>query len=139
MSGKWIPGNDFRLLENGEEFYPRVFECIAGAKQEVVLETFILFEDKVGNLESNVIIRDRGFNEQLSGRLEQMMRDSCRQVERQELGELSGWKLVRSFFVFHFIRRYPGWASWLPRHVPRLPPATLAPMASTAHQAKQAP
>ena len=281
MSGKWIPGNDFRLLENGEEFYPRVFECIAGAKQEVVLETFILFEDKVGlqlhevliaaarrgvqvdvtidgwgapdlvvdgetafvgginysadhlaedgpegkqdyaveihgplvadihrfthgalanghrhqrhrqwwrnrkhlrssarellpagsaeglfvhgkvavaddkwatvgssnldplsltlNLESNVIIRDSGFNEQLSGRLEQMMRDSYRQVERQELGELSGWKLVRSFFVFHFIRRYPGWASWLPRHVPRLHPATLAPMASTAHQAKQAP
>ena len=90
------------------------------------------------NLESNVIIRDRGFNEQLSGRLEQMMRDSCRQVERRELGELSGWKLVRSFFVFHFIRRYPGWASWLPRHVPRLQPATLAPMGATAPPVKEA-
>src|SRR3954469_1459126 len=48
MSSKWIPGNDIRLLENGEEFFPRVFACIANAKQEVVLETFILFEDKVG-------------------------------------------------------------------------------------------
>jgi cardiolipin synthase len=45
---KWTPGNQFKLLENGEEFFPRVFECIAAARYEVVLETFILFEDKVG-------------------------------------------------------------------------------------------
>ena len=48
MSSRWIEGNDFRLLENGEAFFPRVFECIAQAQREVVLETFILFEDKVG-------------------------------------------------------------------------------------------
>ena len=46
---RWISGNTFRLLENGEDFFPRVFECIAAATHEVVLETFILFEDKVGN------------------------------------------------------------------------------------------
>ena len=45
---RWISGNRFKLLENGEDFFPRVFECIAAAKREVVLETFILFEDKVG-------------------------------------------------------------------------------------------
>jgi len=45
---KWIPGNKFTLLENGEEFFPRVFEGIAAAREQVVLETFILFEDKVG-------------------------------------------------------------------------------------------
>src|SRR3954471_20177788 len=45
---RWIPGNDFTLLENGEEFFPRVFACIANAKREVIVETFILFEDKVG-------------------------------------------------------------------------------------------
>ena len=32
---RWIAGNDFRLLENGEEFFPRVFECIAAAQREV--------------------------------------------------------------------------------------------------------
>ena len=48
MNGRWIEGNDIRLLENGEEFFPRVFACIANATQEVILETFILFEDKVG-------------------------------------------------------------------------------------------
>src|SRR3569623_1752654 len=45
---RWIEGNDIRLLVNGEEYFPRVFACIANARQEVVLETFILFEDKVG-------------------------------------------------------------------------------------------
>jgi cardiolipin synthase len=37
-----------QLLENGEDFFPRVFEAIAGAQREVLVETFILFEDKVG-------------------------------------------------------------------------------------------
>ena len=44
----WVSGNLFQLLENGEEFFPRVFESIASARHEVVVETFILFEDKVG-------------------------------------------------------------------------------------------
>jgi cardiolipin synthase len=36
------------LLENGETFFPRVFEAIRSARREVIVETFILFEDKVG-------------------------------------------------------------------------------------------
>jgi cardiolipin synthase A/B len=48
MSSRWVDGNDFQLLENGEEFFPRVFACIANAQREVIVETFILFEDKVG-------------------------------------------------------------------------------------------
>ena len=48
MAAHWYEGNHFTLLENGEEFFPRVFACIANARKEVVLETFILFEDKVG-------------------------------------------------------------------------------------------
>jgi cardiolipin synthase A/B len=45
---RWKSGNRFRLLENGEEFFPAVFEAIESAKEEVILETFILYEDKVG-------------------------------------------------------------------------------------------
>jgi cardiolipin synthase len=45
---RWTPGNRARLLENGEEFFPAVFEAIRAAQREVILETFILFEDKVG-------------------------------------------------------------------------------------------
>jgi cardiolipin synthase len=44
----WRAGNTVRLLENGDEFFPRAFEAIAAAKHEILLETFILFEDKVG-------------------------------------------------------------------------------------------
>jgi cardiolipin synthase len=46
--GPWRPGNRVRLLENGEEFFARAFEVIAQAKREILLETFILFEDRVG-------------------------------------------------------------------------------------------
>ncbi len=47
-SSRWVPGNHFELLENGEEFFPAVFEAIRGAQREVLLETFILFDDKIG-------------------------------------------------------------------------------------------
>ncbi|HET7527927.1 MAG TPA: cardiolipin synthase ClsB [Burkholderiaceae bacterium] len=48
MRFDWTAGNRIALLENGEAFYPRVFEAIAGARREVFVETFILFDDKVG-------------------------------------------------------------------------------------------
>lgn len=48
MKLQWDAGNRIELLENGEEYYPRVFEAIAAAKREVVIETFILFDDPVG-------------------------------------------------------------------------------------------
>ena len=47
-SSRWVPGNHFELLENGEDFFPRVFEAIARAEREVMLETFILWDDKIG-------------------------------------------------------------------------------------------
>lgn len=48
MNFNWRNGNEIRLLENGEEFFPRVFEAIREARREILIETFILFEDKVG-------------------------------------------------------------------------------------------
>lgn len=45
---RWVPGNRVSLLENGEEFFPRVFEAVRCAQHEVIIETFILYEDKVG-------------------------------------------------------------------------------------------
>jgi cardiolipin synthase len=44
----WREGNRVALLENGEAFFARAFAAIAQAREEVLLETFILFEDKVG-------------------------------------------------------------------------------------------
>lgn len=48
MKATWVPGNRITLLENGEAYYPRVFDAIRKARKEVLLETFILFDDKVG-------------------------------------------------------------------------------------------
>lgn len=48
MNSHWVPGNCITLLENGEEYFPRVFDAIDGALHEVLLETFILFDDRVG-------------------------------------------------------------------------------------------
>lgn len=49
MKDNWREGNDVNFLINGEEFFPRVFECIRNAKEEILLETFIVYEDEVGN------------------------------------------------------------------------------------------
>lgn len=49
MIGQWSSGNCVSLLENGEEFFPRIVDLIGEAQQEILIETFILREDKVGN------------------------------------------------------------------------------------------
>lgn len=56
MNFHWRDGNRLQLLENGEEFFPAVFEAIAAAKKEVLLETFIFFNDKVGQELQKVLI-----------------------------------------------------------------------------------
>ncbi|HEN8800213.1 cardiolipin synthase ClsB [Pseudomonas sp. CM25] len=48
MKRPWVDGNSVELLINGEAFYPRVFDAIGQAREEVLLETFIIFDDKVG-------------------------------------------------------------------------------------------
>jgi cardiolipin synthase len=57
MNSHWLPGNRITLLENGEGYYPRVFEAISQAKEEVLLETFILFDDKVGRQLQQALLR----------------------------------------------------------------------------------
>ncbi|VVP40218.1 Cardiolipin synthase B [Pseudomonas fluorescens] len=52
----WQGNNLVELLENGEAYFPRVFEVMRQAKSEILLETFIVFEDKVGNELQQVLI-----------------------------------------------------------------------------------
>jgi cardiolipin synthase len=72
------------------------------------------------NLEANLIIRDREFNQQLAERLEALMAASCDEVCADRLNEPRLWVMVRNFFVFHLLRRFPSWAGWLPAHTPKL-------------------
>lgn len=75
------------------------------------------------NLEANVIVRDQSFNAQLRERLDHLIAHNCRRVAAEDLAESNWWRVVRSFFVFHLLRRYPAWAGWLPAHAPQLTPA----------------
>ena len=75
------------------------------------------------NLEANLIIRDEAFNRELMQRLDHLMCKTCKQIDADDLSDWSAWRLVRSFFIFHFLRWYPRWAAWLPRHAPQLQPA----------------
>ncbi len=45
---RWVDGNRVALLENGEAYYPRVLDAIAASRKEIFVETFILFDDKIG-------------------------------------------------------------------------------------------
>ena len=72
------------------------------------------------NLEANLIIRDRPFNRHLRERLEDLIANSCKEITAERLPARNMFHLVRSFFVFHFLRRYPAWAGWLPAHVPKV-------------------
>lgn len=60
MPVKWTEGNAFELLENGEEFFPAVFEAIAQAQRSVVIETFIIFDDEVGQALQKAVIEAAG-------------------------------------------------------------------------------
>ncbi len=57
MNSHWLPGNRITLLENGEAYFARVFDVIAAAEHEVLLETFILFDDQVGRELQQALLR----------------------------------------------------------------------------------
>ena len=57
---RWVPDNEVTLLENGEAYFPRVCDAIATARREVVIETFILFDDPVGQQLKTVLIEAAG-------------------------------------------------------------------------------
>lgn len=62
MIDEFTSGNDVQLLENGEEYFPAVFDAIRQARRRVILETFIIFEDKAGNAlrDALVVAAQRG-------------------------------------------------------------------------------
>lgn len=73
------------------------------------------------NLEANLVLRDRGFAQELRGRLEHLIERACREVPVPEFPPVpSWWTQLRGFVVFHFLRRFPVWASRLPTHAPTL-------------------
>lgn len=74
------------------------------------------------NLEANVLIRDRAFNQQLYDRLDLLANTHCRTMPQNRKPRLWLWRLTVGFLVFHVMRHFPALTGWLPAHKPRLKP-----------------
>lgn len=83
------------------------------------------------NLEANVMIHHHEFTQQLSDKLQRLIKHSCTKIEAKDLKESDTWRVIRSFFLFHILRRYPDWAGWLPAHTPRLASVQSTPPRTT--------
>lgn len=68
------------------------------------------------NLEANVVLRDREFNRTLRARLQDLMESQCKAVSTDHIEHSQWWRGAVSAVVFHCIRQFPNWASWLPTH-----------------------
>ncbi|MEG1041814.1 MAG: cardiolipin synthase ClsB [Pseudomonas sp.] len=56
MNAQWRADNQVQLLINGEAYFPSVFAAIEQAREEILLETFIIYEDKVGRQLQQLLI-----------------------------------------------------------------------------------
>ena len=72
------------------------------------------------NLEANLIIHDRPFNQTLCDNLDALITHDCQRVQEDRLPPRNWWQLSKSVVVFHFLRHFPAIAGWLPAHTPRL-------------------
>ncbi|MBB3323157.1 MULTISPECIES: cardiolipin synthase ClsB [Atlantibacter] len=72
------------------------------------------------NLEANVLIHDRNFNQKLYENLTRLITEECRQVDETMVPKRTWWNLTKSVLAFHFLRHFPALVGWLPAHTPRL-------------------
>ncbi|WP_312952436.1 cardiolipin synthase ClsB [Superficieibacter sp.] len=72
------------------------------------------------NLEANLIIHDREFNQTLRENLNTIIEQDCKQVDETMMPKRTWWNLGKSVVVFHFLRHFPALVGWLPAHTPLL-------------------
>lgn len=72
------------------------------------------------NLEANLIIHDRVFNQTLRDNLQGLINNDCVRVNESMAPKRTWWNLGKSVVVFHFLRHFPAMVGWLPAHTPRL-------------------
>ncbi|AMO48639.1 putative cardiolipin synthase [Kosakonia oryzendophytica] len=72
------------------------------------------------NLEANLIIHDREFNQTLRENLHTIIAQDCLRVDESMAPKRTWWNLAKSVVVFHFLRHFPAMVGWLPAHTPKL-------------------
>ncbi len=71
------------------------------------------------NLEANVVVLDRQFNQQLFGQMLKLIKAS-RLIESRWLSGRSFVHLTKNFFSYHIMRHWPSLAGWFPAHNPTI-------------------
>ncbi|MDP9140296.1 MAG: cardiolipin synthase ClsB [Pseudomonadota bacterium] len=66
------------------------------------------------NLEANLLFHDQKITTQLRARLQKLMQESCERINRNDIPHRTRPRQALSWLVFHFLRRFPAWAGWLP-------------------------
>lgn len=74
------------------------------------------------NLEANLMIRDRAFNHYLHEHLLALSSEHCKRIELERVIRGYWWRAPLVFLCFHFLRRFPAIAGWLPAHRKNLKP-----------------
>ncbi|MCY1447002.1 Cardiolipin synthase B [compost metagenome] len=72
------------------------------------------------NLEANLFIRDRAFNQQLHQHLQALASEQCKPVTLERMIRGYWWRAPLIFVCFHVIRHFPRIAGWFPAHRQRL-------------------
>lgn len=74
------------------------------------------------NLEANLFIEHRGFNQQLYTHLMELGKADCKPVTLEHAKRGYWWRMPLITISFHFLRYFPAIAGWLPAHSPKLKP-----------------
>ncbi|MDQ3269996.1 MAG: cardiolipin synthase ClsB [Pseudomonadota bacterium] len=72
------------------------------------------------NLEANVLIRERAFNQEVRDRLRLLLQDHCTEITKADLPPRTPLRTLWSLIVFHVLRHLPAWAGLWPAHTPRV-------------------
>lgn len=83
------------------------------------------------NLEANLIIHDRQFNQTLRDNLMSLINNDSQRVDGALLPRRTWWNLTKSVLAFHFLRHFPAIVGWLPAHTPKLAEVTPPPPVQT--------
>ena len=74
------------------------------------------------NLEANVVIDDRDFNQRLHDHLAELAQGHCKAVTLQRVLRGYWWRAPLIFLSFHFLRHFPAMVGMFPAHSPKLAP-----------------
>jgi cardiolipin synthase len=87
------------------------------------------------NLEANLFISDRAFNQQLHDHLQQLSAEHCERIQLERILRGYWWRAPLVFLCFHFIRLFPAIAARFPVHRKNLELLDPMPLASTEAKA----